>query len=283
LPLVILRTVDGTIIYANDPALQQFRLTRAMLGSARASHFYVNMADRDHMLATLRADGSVRDRELQMKDSQGKTFWALLSSRRISYAGDDCQLTALTNIDERQRAQDALRYRAFHDELTGLPNRAMFLDALKRTMSNIQRKSSSFSILFIDLDHFKAINDSMGHDVGDQLLQAIAIRLRSSVRDGDMVARLGGDEFVVLVEALGERDNVAQVAHNIRKALSPDYLLAGQPVNVTSSIGISTYPEDGTDLNQLIKSADAAMYRAKELGRNNFQFSAKSPDIATQA
>ena len=284
LPLVIVRISDEAIIYANDPALQQFRLTQASLSSVKSGQFYANATDRDAILEALGADGSIRNRELQMKDAQGNAFWALLSSRRISYAGHDCQLSALTNVDEHQRAQDALRHRAFHDELTGLPNRAMFLDALKRTMSNIQRKNGTFSILFIDLDHFKLINDSWGHDVGDQLLQLMATRLRSSVRDGDMVARMGGDEFVVLIEELAEREDVAQVAQNIRKALCPDYLLADQPVTVTSSIGISTYPHDGTDLNQLIKSADAAMYRAKELGRDNFQFSVSpTPDAPAPA
>ena len=245
--------------------------------------FYVNISDRARIMTALQKDGSVRDHEVQMKDSQGKHFWTLMSSRRIAYAGQDCLLTALTNIEERQRAHDALHHRAFHDELTGLPNRAMFLDALKRTISNIQRKNSVFSILFIDLDHFKQVNDTMGHDAGDQLLQLMATRLRASVRDGDMVARLGGDEFVVLIEELGERSDVVQVAQKIRQSLSPDYLLAGQSVSVTSSIGISTYPRDGSDLNQLIKNADAAMYRAKELGRDNFQFSETPPDPSAPA
>ena len=109
-------------------------------------------------------------------------------------------MTAVNNVDDRKQAQEKLHHRAFHDELTGLPNRAMFMDTLSRTLHRAERKQSSFSVLFIDLDHFKGVNDTYGHSVGDQLLQQVAERLRMCVREGDLVARLGGDEFVILVE-----------------------------------------------------------------------------------
>lgn len=273
LPLLIVRISDHTILYANDPALHQLRITQPELGHIKSRNFYVRGEEHDEIMAAGQEHSSIREREVQLQDVQEKSFWALISTRLISYAGQKCLLTALNNIEERQRAHNALHHRAFHDELTGLPNRAMFLESLKRTISSTQRKNGMFSILFIDLDHFKQINDSLGHDVGDQLLQSIATRLRASMREGDIVARLGGDEFVVLIEDLDERDDVVQVAQKIREALKPSCILAaGQSVKMTLSIGISTYPQDGTEINQLLKSADSAMYQAKKQGRDNFQF-----------
>lgn len=280
LPLIIVRLSDQTIIYANDPALHQLRITQSALGHIQSRNFYVRGEEHDDIMAVVQEHSSIRDREVQLKDVQDKSFWALISTRLISYGGEKCLLTALNNIEERQRAHNALHHRAFHDELTGLPNRAMFLEALRRTISNTQRKNSMFSILFIDLDHFKQINDSLGHDIGDQLLQSIASRLRASMREGDIVARLGGDEFVVLIEDLDGREDVVQVAQKIREALKPSCMLSGQPVNMTLSIGISTYPQDGTELNQLLKSADAAMYQAKKQGRDNFQFYTRASQSA---
>jgi diguanylate cyclase (GGDEF)-like protein len=180
----------------------------------------------------------------------------------------------LINIDERKRVHDELHHRAFHDELTGLPNRAMFMDALRQALSRAERKKSAVSVLFIDLDHFKAVNDNFGHDMGDLLLQQVAARIQACVREGDVVGRLGGDEFVVLIEDTLPSEDVRRIAEKILTALRPVYVLGRHTANVTSSIGISTHPQDGADLNSLLSAADHAMYQAKTAGRDNVHISA---------
>ncbi|OYT91855.1 MAG: hypothetical protein CFE43_11435 [Burkholderiales bacterium PBB3] len=272
LPIILVSLPGNQISYANERALAQFNTKAEDLGALNAQDFYVKPEDRDRVMEALQQHGSVRDWEVQLKDQQGLVFWALLSCQRLALGGRECILTAINNIDERKRVQEELRHRAFHDELTGLPNRAMFMDSLSRTLHRAERKQGSFSILFIDLDRFKSVNDNYGHTVGDLLLQAVAMRVRMCVREGDLVARLGGDEFVVLVEADHQQDEVAHIAKKLQTVLEPIHTLGEHRLQVTASIGISSYPQDGTELDVLLRNADSAMYRVKEDGRNNFQF-----------
>ncbi|MBL8522107.1 MAG: EAL domain-containing protein, partial [Betaproteobacteria bacterium] len=281
LPIIMSRVADQTLVYANDRALAQLKIAPASLGQQKPQDFYVDRDDREQLIETLRRDGSVRDWEIQLKDAQGRPFWVLMSSQRIVYMGEQCLLTALNNIDERKRAQDDLRHRAFHDELTGLPNRAMFMDSLGRALGRMQRRSGMFSVLFIDLDRFKIVNDTLGHDAGDRLLQMVATRIKTSVRDADLLARLGGDEFVILIEDHGSPAEVALVAQKVLDSMEQAYLLHDREVNLTASIGISVFPQDGADVTTLVKNADIAMYQAKELGRNNYQFYAASQNQMT--
>ncbi len=272
LPIIIVSLPDNLVTYANDRALAQFNTSMAELLGFTAQDFYVDREERTRIVEALRAHGTVRDWEVQLQDKKGKAFWVLLSSRRLLLGGRECLLTALNNIDERKQAQEEMRHRAFHDELTGLPNRAMFMDTLSRTLHRAERKKACFSILFVDLDHFKSVNDKYGHSVGDLLLQEVALRVRQSVREGDLVARLGGDEFVILVEDDGSADEVSQIAKKIQTVLEPIHTLGEHQLRVTASVGISRYPQDGTDMDALLRNADSAMYRVKEDGRNNFQF-----------
>ncbi|APW41932.1 sensor domain-containing diguanylate cyclase [Rhodoferax saidenbachensis] len=272
LPILITQSSDESVVYINDPALVQFQVNRADMGSMRARDFYVDSADRDRLIAAAQGTGTVRGLELHLKDAQGKPFWAQYSSQRIRYDGQDCLMTALVNIDEKRRVHDDLHYRAYHDELTCLPNRAMFMDALKRTLGRMERKNGMCSILFIDLDHFKAVNDQLGHEMGDLLLQQVAQRIQACVRASDLVARLAGDEFVVLIEEHEGADDARGIAQKILGALGRDYSLSGNTARVTASIGISRYPHDGVELNRLLTSADLAMYQAKTQGKNNVQF-----------
>ncbi|MFI4941271.1 MAG: diguanylate cyclase domain-containing protein [Burkholderiales bacterium] len=272
MPIVIIREADDAVVYANDHALAQFKVAAASLSGLKARDFFVHEGDRVQLMAALRTDGSLRDREVQLADTEGAAFWALLSSQRISYNRQNCLLTALNDNDARKRAQQELHYRAFHDELTGLSNRAMFMDALRTLLAKATPDSTAFALLFIDLNRFKIINDELGHEIGDQLLQRVALSLKDSVRQDDIVARLGGDEFVVLIVGCADADSVRHTAHKILKAIEPGHMLDGHAVSVTSSIGISCYPQDGTALKTLLKNADVAMYRAKEQGHSCFQF-----------
>jgi diguanylate cyclase (GGDEF)-like protein len=165
-----------------------------------------------------------------------------------------------------------VEYLAYHDGLTALPNRSLFNKLLSQAISQARRYHRQLAVAFIDLDRFKQINDTLGHEAGDELLKEVANRLKACVRDSDTVARLGGDEFVVLLTELGDQHYAATVAQKIVTAVAKPFTVLGQEFRVTASIGISTYPNDGPDEQTLTKNADIAMYQAKEDGKNNFQF-----------
>jgi diguanylate cyclase (GGDEF)-like protein/PAS domain S-box-containing protein len=173
---------------------------------------------------------------------------------------------------ELKLSEDRLRYLAYHDALTGLANRKQFYERLSQSMDWAHKNNQLVGLMFLDLDGFKQVNDTLGHDTGDQLLRVVAQRLTSSLRSSDIVSRLGGDEFTVILPGIPQLEYVAKVAEKILETLSQVFLLEGQNVFVTVSIGISIYPLDGEAEETLIKNADAAMYRAKQLGRNQYKF-----------
>ncbi|MEO7850968.1 MAG: EAL domain-containing protein [Rubrivivax sp.] len=176
------------------------------------------------------------------------------------------------DITQQHLAEQQAHMLARYDELTGLPNRSMFIDELERTLTRARRHAQSFALCFIDLDRFKTINDSLGHAAGDRLLQTMAHRLRALLRESDLVARLGGDEFVVLVEGDVSTVALGQVARKALEAMAEPIDIEGRCLHVSGSIGISRYPDDGLDAAALLKTADAAMYLAKGQGKNTFQF-----------
>ncbi len=173
---------------------------------------------------------------------------------------------------ERKRSELRLNYLAQFDPLTGIPNRQFFYDQLKRATARARRENRRVSLLFLDLDEFKVINDTLGHDAGDTLLKEVATRLRRSLREGDVVARLGGDEFAILLEGVNQPLDVEATANSLLEVISRPYRIADRQITVTTSIGITMYPSDHADTHMMMKNADIAMYRAKEDGRNNFKF-----------
>jgi diguanylate cyclase (GGDEF)-like protein/PAS domain S-box-containing protein len=271
-PFVISRLRDGNIVFVNERALEQLRAPETTLLGQPASLYYSDPFDREEIVDKIRRDGEVREREVKLKDHRGGPFWALLSSQLLSYMNEMCVLTAFSNIDERKRTQDELHHRAYHDDLTNLSNRPMFVESLALALARARRHQSMLTVLFIDLDRFKNINDTLGHQGGDLLLRDVADRLVESVRESDLVARIGGDEFVVLIEEHRDNEVAAAIATKILRVLAEPFVLNQREVRITASMGISSYPDDGVDLHGLIKNADAAMYQAKQLGRNNFQF-----------
>lgn len=272
LPLLIVRAGDQRMMYANERALQQLALNVDTLQGRSLAEFHADTEIRAALPEALSRHGSVRDYEVHLRDATGREFWLLLSAQPIRYANEVCLLVALANIDDRKRMQEDMRRKAMHDQLTGLPNRAMFMESLERAERKSRRKGVRFSVVFVDLDHFKEVNDSMGHAAGDALLQAVAERLTSAVRQSDLVARIGGDEFMVLIDDHRGPEEVMIVAQKILTFLERPVLIEWKEVQVSGSVGIASYPEDGEDAEALVKNADAAMYQAKERGRNNFQF-----------
>ncbi|MDZ4337921.1 MAG: EAL domain-containing protein [Pseudomonas sp.] len=208
----------------------------------------------------IRRDGSesaIEDSAAPIHDSAGRLKGAVMVFH---------DMTAAHAMTEK------MTHLAQHDALTNLPNRALLNDRINQAIALAERRSSHLALLFLDLDNFKHINDSLGHGVGDQLLQAVALRLSDCVRSSDTVSRLGGDEFVVLLSESHSAEDAARTAEKILSALAVSHSIGQQQLHITSSIGISTYPNDATDAEGLIKNADTAMYLAKEEGRNNYQF-----------
>ena len=216
-----------------------------------------------------RTDIELFGREFGLTESRrlegGQVNWTLTTKSPLhDAAGNVVGLLGITrDINELKRAEMTLEHLATHDTLTGLPNRFLMFDRLNQLLVRAERYKVSFAILFIDLDGFKRINDSRGHDVGDLVLRGVAERLTGSLRAADTVARIGGDEFVILADALRAGPDAIALADKIRTAVGTPFALPGGDAAVTVSIGIGLYPDDGRDAEGLLRAADVAMYRAK--------------------
>jgi diguanylate cyclase (GGDEF)-like protein len=185
----------------------------------------------------------------------------------------------LTEAAEQTTAQ--MTHMAEHDVLTGLPNRALLADRLERAIAFAQRHGKKVALMYLDLDHFKRINDSLGHAIGDALLRSVAKRLRVSVRLSDTVSRQGGDEFMVLLAEVEDAENAAVIAEKLMNAMARPHVIGGHRLHVTPSIGISVYPDDGADVEAIVRNADTAMYHAKQMGRHTYQMF--TPDMKALA
>ena len=181
------------------------------------------------------------------------------------------QVWSFRDVTEQKKAQTIIQYQAFHDSLTNLPNRTLFDRELAKALDKASRENKKFAIMFVDLDRFKTINDSLGHTVGDLLLKNVVERLNKCIRKNDIVARWGGDEFTILLSEISCREDTTAIARRILEVLKPSFNLKGNYLHVSSSIGIAVFPDDGTDAETLLKNADAALYWVKDKGRNNFQ------------
>lgn len=211
--------------------------------------------------------------EVQLVRQDGSLFWGMMSGKSLNPSKPlAASIWLFEDITLQREKDDKLLRLASVDSLTGLPNRTVFNDRLEHALHKSHRNSTRLAVFFLDLDHFKHINDSLGHKAGDTLLCEVAERLKSCVREGDTVARLGGDEFTLILEEVRSAQYVAKVAEKVLAAVSRSYMLETTEVNVSPSIGISLYPADGRDVDLLLRNADAAMYHAKNNGRNNFQF-----------
>ena len=215
--------------------------------------------------------GATARSEVVARRSDGVEFTAEVSVSCVVESDRHFFTVFLRDVTQRKLAESAITYLAHHDMLTGLPNRRLLADRIEQAIIRAKRSGAEFAVMFLDLDNFKPINDTYGHDVGDQLLQLVARRVTVSLRAEDTVGRQGGDEFIVLLESLSLPSALPMVVEKIQGALAAPYLIEGYALSVSASIGIAVYPADGANVETLFKNSDRAMYHAKKLGRNNAQ------------
>ncbi len=270
-PVVLTRIRDGILRYGNNRAELRFGITRENGIGQAASRFYQDPDERQNFLEHLLRDGSVYEQEVRMMDIHGQPFWALLSASIVDFENEPTIFTAINDITKHKKAEEDIRHLVHYDALTGLPNRTLLNDRIEHAISMAERNKQPVALMFIDLDRFKNINDSLGHQAGDQMLIEVAKRLKLVVRKEDTVSRLGGDEFILLLPNTNF-DGAAHVAEKIIQSMSKPFLIHQHDLGITPSIGIAIYPNDGVNPDSLMQCADSAMYRAKRTGHNTFCF-----------
>ena len=245
------------------------RAPEEFVGTKVWEHLNLGEEDAHRQVLPLLKSGAT-DIELKLKHRDGSPRWTLWNAAPDPLG--ELVFAAGLDISERRKAEHQIEHLAYHDALTGLPNRHLFVDRLDNALTRAQRTEETLAVLFVDIDHFKSINDSLGHTAGDALLRTLALRLRSALRTEDTVARLGGDEFTVLVSGIKDPNDLLRLAQKIHSTIKVPVDVASRELTVSASIGVGLFPQDGETAEQLLRNADLAMYRAKELGRDRTQF-----------
>ena len=269
---------DGIITDANPSLCELAGYTLAELRGRHAIDFIAQ--DQKVRVQAVLDGGQEISYESAIIRKDGLRIPVELIGRALVYGGETLRMSVVRDLRDRHAAQARIHHLAHHDALTGLPNRMSFMERLGQQIELARAAGRTLALLFVDLDHFKRVNDSLGHLVGDELLQTVAARISASLRAGDVVARFGGDEFMVMLTD-SDRDDVGQVAHKLLRAIEVSFDVGGRSLSVTPSVGIAMFPHDGGTPTELIKNADTAMYIAKARGRANCQFF--DPAVATAA
>lgn len=266
-------TREGRIIDANQSFLHLFGYTREEMATLNATEVYADPADRPKFQEEIEREGSVRDYEVRLRKKDGTEMDCLVTS--VVRRSEDGNVVGyqgfIHDVTERKRAEETIRRLAYYDSLTGLPNRTLFNDRLHLALARARRNHQKLAIMLLDLDNFKDVNDTLGHPVGDTLLEQVGDRLQGLLRASDTVARMGGDEFLLLLPGLAQAQDAEKLADKILRAIRKPLVLDGHPLHVTTSVGIAVFPDDGEDGDTLVKNADIAMYRAKAAGRDCYR------------
>jgi diguanylate cyclase (GGDEF)-like protein/PAS domain S-box-containing protein len=277
--ILIIRLDNGQIIDVNRTFLDAGGWNRNdLIGkTALELNLWVNLNDRTRFFETLKEKSSFSGLEARLRRKNGDIFWGMLSATITEFDGVPCLISITRDISEAKAAEKEIWNLAFFDQLTGLPNRRMLLDRLRHSLAASSRTGRRRALLFVDLDNFKDLNDSLGHQTGDQLLREVALRLKGCVRESDTVARLGGDEFVLMLEELSAsaEEAAAQaeaVGAKILEAISEPFWLAGRECFSSASIGITVFGDKREGTSEILQQADIAMYQAKAAGRHAMHF-----------
>ena len=212
--------------------------------------------------------------ECRMLAHDGQVVWTHITMNLVrDGAGQPLYfLPMIEDIGSRKAAEERINHLAYHDALTGLPNRQLAKDRLDHAIAYAAREKNGVGVLHLDLDHFKAVNDSLGHPIGDALIQEVAKKLENCVRDTDTIARIGGDEFLIILANVMDPEIISSIAVKVQETLGTTFKVQGHELTTSVSIGITVYPGDGKDFDMLLKKADTALYKAKAHGRNTYQF-----------
>ncbi|MFI5268510.1 MAG: putative bifunctional diguanylate cyclase/phosphodiesterase, partial [Chloroflexota bacterium] len=268
-------TPDKGMVYANDSLARMFGYgSVAELMSVAGPILYTNPRRRQELERLLDDKGQYHNEEVEYQRKDGSRFFGANSAITVK-GSDGVPLYfdgVIADITDRKRAEQQVYQLAHYDSLTGLPNRALLRDRLGQAIYDARRRDARLAVLFLDLDSFKTVNDSLGHETGDKLLQAVATRLRENMRDSDTISRQGGDEFLLILRDVTDAHTVAHFAEKLLEVVAQVYSVGEYELHITPSIGISLFPEDAGDIDGLIRNADAAMYQAKENGRFSYQF-----------
>jgi diguanylate cyclase (GGDEF)-like protein/PAS domain S-box-containing protein len=268
---VCVTSMQGAIVDCNATFAAMLESTRDALIGTDVSRFYATPGEAREIASLLLGVGTLNSIEIELRRESGRPLWVL---QNVVLVGDPVTgviHATVVDISDRKRAEEQIEFHAYHDVLTALPNRKLFTDRLRHALARAKRSAKALAVMFIDIDHFKTINDTLGHTAGDDLLLEMARRLRACVRDDDTVARIGGDEFTIILAELRNPADAMHVAQKVLEAVQVPLTIGGMPIVVTASVGISLYPTDGADPEALLRNADSAMYRAKEAGRNTYQ------------
>jgi diguanylate cyclase (GGDEF)-like protein/PAS domain S-box-containing protein len=267
-------TVDGKILDCNSAFARILGYpSREEVLKVTALDLYSDPGDRESFVARLKQQRVLVNFELCLRRRDGSPVWVLANESLMEETeGETVMDGSLIDITDRKRAEQQRWHQANHDALTDLPNRVLFNDRLSLAILHAQRRRQSLVVMFLDLDHFKRVNDTLGHSAGDELLVKVADRLRRCIRQDDTVARVGGDEFLLLLNGITREPDAAGMARKILGILAEPFLVQKRELFIEASIGIGLYPGDGADAETLVTNVDTAMYRAKETGRNSFQF-----------
>ncbi|WP_170308260.1 EAL domain-containing protein [Parashewanella tropica] len=284
-PIAVLITEPktGKILYANLRAKELLTSSNNSLSGRNAIEFYANPKDRELFVEYLNIQNRVDGFEIQIKSDSGSLLWASLSSKVVEYTDGEAVITSITDLTQQRTYQDQLYRKANFDELTGLPNRGMTFERLTSAINVAKLNNTSVVLMLLDLDDFKKVNDSFGHNAGDALLMQISKRIGEIINHNDTLGRLGGDEFVIILSDPESVVNAQFIAEEVNKSCSQPVLIQHHEVVVGCSIGIATYPQDGSDYETLTKNADAAMYESKMAGRNALKFYSNAMSKAVQS
>jgi diguanylate cyclase (GGDEF)-like protein/PAS domain S-box-containing protein len=238
------------------------------------AQLYANPEDRKDLISILHKNGIAESLELKMRHRNGSTFWISATIRVLKDQSgmDQCFEGICTDITERKKMEQKLEEMATHDYLTGLPNRVLLEDRFTIAAALVRRNKSTLAVMSLDLDKFKTINDSLGHEAGDKVLKGFSARLSGIIRASDTIARIGGDEFILLMLEARRREDATAIAQKILDSCKEPLFIDSHQLHISTSIGIAIYPEDAEDMETLIKKSDAAMYYSKGHGRNQFKF-----------
>jgi len=274
---------NGLIVEVNLTGAELLGVDRGHLINKPFSAFVIK-TDRDIFRAHLRETLNRETRlisEIRLGRKDGSVLFVQLQSVAAENFEGSCTLcrTATIDLTERKQMEEEIRHQAHHDTLTNLPNRRLLMEILTIELAQARRGKKRLAVLFLDLDRFKYINDTLGHDAGDKLLKEVVGRLQHSVRASDTISRTGGDEFNILLAEIPRADDIIIIAQKVVASFSKPFVINGHEFDITTSIGISIYPEDGESIEALFKKADIAMYHAKELGGNSYQFYNPSMNI----